>query len=215
MVMSNSASELKGITSKAFQEMKDAKVKVITAKSANKIKVSNKAVIVDALIGTGLKGKIRKNIQDSILLLNRLGLKSPVVSLDIPSGIDSDTGHVKDICVYADITATFVAQKRGCFTSIGKKASGEVIYSNLEIPKKIFSGVKAQSEIIDNRNSLSKIIYREEDAHKGNFGHALIIGGDRGLGGAGILASRAAVYSGAGLTSLVTVSYTHLRAHET
>ena len=204
VVMSNSASELKGISSRAFQEMKESKVKVIKTKSAHDLSVSNETVIVDALIGTGLKGKLRTNIQDSILLLNKLGLKSPVVSLDIPSGIDPDSGHVEDICVYADITATFVAQKRGCFTSIGKKASGEVIYSNLEIPKKVFSKVGAQSAIIDYENSISKIVYREEDAHKGNFGHALIIGGDKGLGGAGILASRAAVYSGAGLTSLVT-----------
>ena len=204
VVMSNAAKELKGVSNKAFKEMQDSKVKTITTKSLAKLKVSDKAVIVDALIGTGLKGNLRKNIKDSILALNKLGLKSPVVSLDIPSGVNPDTGGINDICVYADITATFVAQKRGCFTSTGKKVSGEVIYSDLEIPKRIFSKVASSSCIVDYEKAISEVVYREQDAHKGDFGHVLVIGGDRGMGGAGLLASKAAVHSGAGLTSLVT-----------
>ena len=204
VVMSSSAKELKGVSHKAFKEMQDSKVKTITTKSVAKLKVSDKAVIVDALIGTGLKGNLRKNIKDSILALNKLGLKSPVVSLDIPSGVNPDTGGINDICVYADITATFVAQKRGCFTSTGKKVSGEVIYSDLEIPKRIFSKVASSSCIVDYEKAISEVVYREQDAHKGDFGHVLVIGGDRGMGGAGLLASKAAVHSGAGLTSLVT-----------
>ena len=204
VVMSNSAKELKGVSHKAFKEMQDSKVKTITTKSVAKLKVSDKAVIVDALIGTGLKGNLRKNIKDSILALNKLGLKSPVVSLDIPSGVNPDTGGINDICVYADITATFVAQKRGCFTSTGKKVSGEVIYSDLEIPQRIFSKVASSSCIVDYEKAISEVVYREQDAHKGDFGHVLVIGGDRGMGGAGLLASKAAVHSGAGLTSLVT-----------
>ena len=204
VVMSNTPNELKGASKKAFAEMKESKVKTISNKSIGKLKVSNKAVIVDALIGTGLKGNLRKNIKDSILALNKLGVKSPVVSLDIPSGVNPDTGDAGDICVYADITATFVAQKKGCFTSIGKKASGEVIYSDLEIPKRIFSAVASSSYVVDYEDSISKVVYREQDAHKGNFGHVLLVGGDRGMGGASLLSSRAAVYSGAGLTSLVT-----------
>jgi NAD(P)H-hydrate epimerase len=204
VVMSNTPNELKGASKKAFAEMKESKVKTISNKSIGKLKVSNKAVIVDALIGTGLKGNLRKNIKDSILALNKLGVKSPVVSLDIPSGVNPDTGDAGDICVYADITATFVAQKKGCFTSIGKKASGEVIYSDLEIPKRIFSAVASSSYVVDYEDSISRVVYREQDAHKGNFGHVLVIGGDRGMGGASLLSSRAAVYSGAGLTSLVT-----------
>ena len=196
--------EIKGVSSKAYKEMKASKARIISINSIGKLKVSRKAVIVDALIGTGIKGNLRKNIKDSILALNRLGTKLPVVSLDIASGVNPDTGEVKDICVYADITITFVAQKRGCFTSIGKKVSGEVMYSDLEIPKQLFSKVTSTSSIINFEENLDKVVYREQDAHKGNFGHVLVVGGDRGLGGAGLMASKAAVYSGAGLTSLVT-----------
>ena len=204
IVMSNTSNVLKGVSRKAFEEMKDAKVKIISTKSVEKLKVSNKAVIVDALIGTGLKGNLRKNIKESILALNKLGVKLPVLSLDIPSGINPDTGDADDIAVYADITATFVAQKRGCFTSVGKKFSGEIVYSDLEIPKNLFSKITSTSYVVDYEDSISKVVYREQDAHKGHFGNVLIVGGDRGLGGAGLLSSRAAVYSGAGLTSLVT-----------
>ena len=204
IVMSNTSNVLKGVSRKAFEEMKDAKVKIISTKSVEKLKVSNKAVIVDALIGTGLKGNLRKNIKESILALNKLGVKLPVLSLDIPSGVNPDTGDADDIAVYADITATFVAQKRGCFTSFGKKFSGEIIYSDLEIPKNLFSKITSTSYVVDYEDSISKVVYREQDAHKGHFGNVLIVGGDRGLGGAGLLSSRAAVYPGAGLTSLVT-----------
>ena len=204
IVMSNTSNVIKGVSRKAFEEMKDAKVKIISTKSIEKLKVSNKAVIVDALIGTGLKGNLRNNIKESILSLNKLGVKLPVLSLDIPSGVNPDTGDADDIAVYADITATFVAQKRGCFTSVGKKFSGEIVYSDLEIPKNLFSKITSTSYVVDYEDSISKVVYREQDAHKGHFGNVLIVGGDRGLGGAGLLSSRAAVYSGAGLTSLVT-----------
>ena len=204
IVMSNTSNVIKGVSRKAFEEMKDAKVKIISTKSVEKLKVSNKTVIVDALIGTGLKGNLRNNIKESILSLNKLGVKLPVLSLDIPSGVNPDTGDADDIAVYADITATFVAQKRGCFTSVGKKFSGEIIYSDLEIPKNLFSKITSTSYVVDYENSISKAVYREQDAHKGHFGNVVIVGGDRGLGGAGLLSSRAAVYSGAGLTSLVT-----------
>ena len=204
IVMSNTSNVIKGVSRKAFEEMKDAKVKIISTKSVEKLKVSNKTVIVDALIGTGLKGNLRKNIKESILALNKLGVKLPVLSLDIPSGVNPDTGDADDIAVYADITATFVAQKRGCFTSVGKKFSGEIIYSDLEIPKNLFSKITSTSYVVDYEDSISKVVYREQDAHKGHFGNVVIVGGDRGLGGAGLLSSRAAVYSGAGLTSLVT-----------
>ena len=77
-------------------------------------------------------------LKNQCLKINELGIKYPVISLDVPSGMNSDTGYVEDVCVFADITATFVAQKRGCFTTIGKKVSGEVQYSGLDIPKSFF-----------------------------------------------------------------------------
>ena len=108
VVMSNSPKDLKGVTRKAFHEMKESNVKVISSKSLKNHRISKNAVLVDALLGTGLKGSLRKNIKDSILVLNQLGMKIPVVSLDIPSGVNPDTGNAEDAYVLADITTSFV-----------------------------------------------------------------------------------------------------------
>ena len=149
IVMCNPTKELKGVSKKAFNEAKSNGVKIININSLSKIKISRKAVLVDALIGTGLKGELRKNVREAILSLNRLGDRYPVMSLDIPSGVCSDTGFANKPSVIADITCTFVAQKRGCFTSEGRALSGEVLYSDLDIPKRIYSKVSCTSHLIN------------------------------------------------------------------
>ncbi len=204
IVMCNPDKELKGDSKKAFNEAKNNGVKIISINSLSKIRISPKAVLVDALIGTGLKGELRNNIKKSILSINKLGDSYPVVSLDIPSGVFSDSGSANEPSVIADITCTFVAQKRGCFTSEGRALSGHIVYSDLGIPKKIFSKVSCNSHIINMEDHLHKIILREENSHKGNFGHAFIVGGNKGFGGAAILAAKAAAFSGAGLIGLGT-----------
>ena len=141
IVLCNPAKELKGVSKKAFQEAKNNGVKIVSVDSLPKLKISPKAVLVDALIGTGLKGELRNNIKKTILSINKLGFRYPVVSLDIPSGVCSDSGVANDPSVIADITCTFVAQKRGCFTSEGRALSGHIFYSDLDIPKRIFPKV--------------------------------------------------------------------------
>ena len=204
IVLCNPAKELKGVSKKAFNEAKNNGVKIISINSLSKIRISPKAVLVDALIGTGLKGELRNNIKKSILSINKLGDSYPVMSLDIPSGVCSDSGLAKEPSVIADITCTFVAQKRGCFTSEGRALSGHIFYSDLDIPKRIFSKVSCNSHIINMEDHLHKIILRDENSHKGAFGHTFVVGGNKGFGGAAILAAKAAAFSGAGLIGLGT-----------
>jgi len=204
IVLCNPAKELKGVSKKAFQEAKNNGVKIVSVDSLPKLKISPKAVLVDALIGTGLKGELRNNIKKTILSINELGFRYPVVSLDIPSGVCSDSGVANDPSVIADITCTFVAQKRGCFTSEGRALSGHIFYSDLDIPKRIFPKVSCSSHIINMEDHIHKIILRDENSHKGAFGHAFVVGGNKGFGGAAILAAKAAAFSGAGLIGLGT-----------
>ncbi len=204
IVLCNPAKELKGVSKKAFQEAKNNGVKIVSVDSLPKLKISPKAVLVDALIGTGLKGELRNNIKKTILSINKLGFRYPVVSLDIPSGVCSDSGVANDPSVIADITCTFVAQKRGCFTSEGRALSGHIFYSDLDIPKRIFPKVSCSSHIINMEDHINKIILRDENSHKGAFGHAFVVGGNKGFGGAAILAAKAAAFSGAGLIGLGT-----------
>lgn len=196
--------KLSAASRRSLETAKKNKVKLLTNKTLEKIKISKRAVIVDALIGTGLKGPVRKDSEKCISKINKLGLKNPILSLDIPSGICSDTGRRMGLCVQADITASFVALKRGCFTSEGRSASGELIFSDLGIKKSLINKVQSISSIIDMEPTLDKLINRESNSHKGNFGHVLVIGGNHGFGGAGILTAKAAVYSGSGLVSLAT-----------
>ena len=161
----------------------------------SKIRISPKAVLVDALIGTGLKGELRNNIKKSILSINKLGDSYPVMSLDIPSGVCSDSGLAKEPSVIADITCTF-GEERVFYLYI--------FYSDLDIPKRIFSKVSCTSHIINMEDHLHKIILRDENSHKGAFGHTFVVGGNKGFGGAAILAAKAAAFSGAGLIGLGT-----------
>ena len=112
IVLCNPAKELKGVSKKAFNEAKNNGVKIISINSLSKIRISPKAVLVDALIGTGLKGELRNNIKKSILSINKLGDSYPVMSLDIPSGVCSDSGLANDCLLYTSPSPRDKTQSR-------------------------------------------------------------------------------------------------------
>ena len=204
VVLSTKQKELTGIAKQAFQEAKDSGVKFVSLISSNKLKMTRKTVLVDALIGTGLKGAVRKHTKDAIDKINALGNKHPILSLDIPSGINADTGSVCGAAVVAHATASFVTYKKGCFTSDGRTCSGEIFFSDLNISKKIYTNNPSDCHVLEMERYLDKIVLRDMNSHKGDFGHVLIIGGNHGFGGASILSSKAAAFSGAGLVGLAT-----------
>ena len=189
---------------KAFRWTKLRKVRTVRLKSFSQFSVNNKDVFVDALLGTGIKGSVKGNIMQAIKLLNKQVNKNPILSLDIPSGICSDTGNELGLAVKADVTATFIARKRGCYTSRGRGYSGIIEYSDLAINRQILNKISCSTSIIDMEKGVNKITKRRMDSHKGDYGHVLIIGGDTGYGGAAILASKAALKSGSGLVTLAT-----------
>ena len=190
-------------SSKALKISRSSGVKFITLKSFTKMSL-NKAVLVDALLGTGIKGNVRKNISDVIKVINQKSTRHPVLSMDIPSGICADTGEELGTAIKANLTTTFIGRKRGCYTSSGRSNSGTIEFSDLGIKKTKTNKVISNCYILDMEKSLAKILNRPKDSHKGDFGHTLIIGGDSGYGGAAILASKAAIMSGSGLVSLAT-----------
>ena len=204
VVMCNPEKDLQGVQRKAFEDAKDSNVKIISFRAFKNLKLSKNTVIVDSLIGIGLKGELRKNIETAISEINKLSIKYPILSLDIPSGICSNSGASKGLSVEADVTVTFVAKKRGLYTSIGRRNSGDIFYSNLDISKGIFNKVKSNCFELSFEKYLPELFSRQDNSHKGNFGHVCVVGGDHGYGGAGILAAKAAMNIGSGLTSLIT-----------
>ncbi|BBB30997.1 NAD(P)H-hydrate dehydratase [Neptunomonas japonica] len=159
-------------------------------------------VIVDALLGTGLTGNVRGKFQLAINKLNR-GM-CPVISVDIPSGLCADTGRVLGCAVKADVTVTFIGLKLGLFMHQAVEHVGELLFDGLHIPESVYEQVSVSAFRLGSDDVAECLPVRSRAAHKGAFGHVLVIGGDQGMGGAAIMAAEAALYSGAGKVTLAT-----------
>lgn len=161
-------------------------------------------VIVDALLGTGLDRPVQERFAQAIEAINARRL--PVLAIDIPSGIRGDTGQIMGVAVCAEVTSTFIALKRGLFTGDAPDCTGEVIFSDLDVPATVSAGIEPAALRITTAAVSPWLPPRQRTAHKGRFGHVLVVGGDRGMGGAVRLAAEAACRLGAGLVTAATRS---------
>jgi len=159
-------------------------------------------VIVDALLGTGLSGSVRDNFANAISAINTSGL--PVLAVDVPSGLAADTGAELGPVVMAQATCTFIGLKAGLMTGQGPSHAGLLIFADLGVPEAVLDSQTPTALRLDLAQLLSRVPQRKRAAHKGDFGHCLIIGGDTGYGGAALMSAEACARMGAGLTSLAT-----------
>jgi NAD(P)H-hydrate epimerase len=159
-------------------------------------------VIVDAILGTGFKHPLGGQILEGIRAINASG--KPVLSLDVPSGLDSDTGEVAKDAVGATATISFICLNPGIVTGNGPDRCGRVFFDSLQVPETVFSGIKPVAARISAgqvAGIFEKLPHRH---HKGDAGHLLVVGGALGMGGAVRLAGEAALRVGAGLVSVAT-----------
>jgi hydroxyethylthiazole kinase-like uncharacterized protein yjeF len=168
----------------------------------NQLRFSEFDLIVDAMLGTGIKGPLREPFHSVIKHIN--GNKVPVLALDIPTGVEADTGFVNSEAVKATSTITFVGHKRGMYTGDAALYRGQVWLDSLQIPETIFDQHTFHLSSQNWHSTMHKLKPRSVVAHKGNFGHTIIIGGAEGMAGAAVLASTSAAKSGSGLTSAWT-----------
>lgn len=164
-------------------------------------------VMVDALLGTGLDREVTGDYAAAISLIN--ASNKPVLSVDIPSGLHANTGEPLGGAVAADITVTFIGMKQGLLTGSAPDYTGRLFFSDLAVPSEVYT--HADAAIADVKridiNSVRDFIKpRAPASHKGTFGHVVVVGGDRGFGGAVLMAAEAAQRSGAGLVSVITRS---------
>lgn len=158
-------------------------------------------VWVDALFGIGLHRALDGAAADLVLALNQ---DAPTLALDVPSGVDADTGDDHGLSVRAAVTLAFIAGKPGLFTGRGRVASGEVVVDPLGLADHVFDDLEAAALLACPEALAGWFVPRARDAHKGRFGHVLCIGGDDGYGGAIALCAEAAHRVGAGLVSVAT-----------
>lgn len=159
-------------------------------------------VVVDAMLGIGLKGDVREPFHGAINAANGSGL--PLVAVDIPSGLDADRGVVLGSAIRADLTVTFIGIKFGLLTGQGPDQVGELVFASLDhTPAGSEPPLARRLDLAECSRWITK---RPKAAHKGLFGHVLLVGGDHGMGGAIILAAQTALRSGAGRVSVATRS---------
>jgi ADP-dependent NAD(P)H-hydrate dehydratase / NAD(P)H-hydrate epimerase len=155
-------------------------------------------IIVDALLGTGRRGAVRADYAEAIRAINSSGL--PVFALDVPSGLDADAGVPRGEAVRAESTVTFVGLKTGLLVGDGPEYTGNVFFDDLEIepPEDLAPRL---TRIIESEIHAA-LPRRPRAAHKGDFGHVLIVGSGSGMPGATRLAGEACLRAGAGLTTV-------------
>jgi len=159
-------------------------------------------VIVDAALGIGLDRPVAGRFAEAVAAVN--AAPAPVVAVDIPSGIHGRTGAEMGIAVQAQVTATFVGRKSGLYTGRGPACTGEVVFDDLGTAATIGGGEAPYARQVTPAAVRALLPPRPRDAHKGHYGHVLVVGGDLGMAGAVRLAAAAAGRCGAGLVSAAT-----------
>lgn len=159
-------------------------------------------VVVDALFGIGLDRPIQGAAMEVARKINATG--AFVVSVDIPSGLNANTGWAEGIAIRADVTVTFIGLKLGLFTAMGPGLVGKLEYESLGVPDAVAEGLVPNAALIGAKDLRMVFPKRERVAHKGRYGHAVVVGGELGYGGATCLASAAALRCGSGLVSVLT-----------
>ena len=159
-------------------------------------------VIIDAMLGTGLRGPLNHGYQLRITQINQINC--PVISVDIPSGLNADTGAVHGVAIQAKHTVTFVAVKQGLCTGQARSYIGKLHFAGLGTSAE-FRSIEDESALgIDHQIIPRLIPDRQKTAHKGHHGKALCVGGNRGMAGAIRLCALGAVRSGVGLAAAIT-----------
>ncbi len=162
--------------------------------------LSQADLIVDAIFGTGFTGEVRGLAAQVIELINLS--PAQVLSIDIPSGVESDTGKAPGPAVMADLTITLALPKVGLLFYPGRGYVGELFIGDVGYPRSLIQNFESPFALVDESGIREKLPERRPDGHKGDFGRVLVIAGSRGMTGAATLTAQAALRAGAGLVYL-------------
>lgn len=153
-------------------------------------------LVIDALLGTGINTYVRNEFASIIDSVNEAEV--PVVSIDVPSGLDANTGQALGRCVSATVTVTLVGIKPGLTTGAGKQACGKLVFEDLGVGRAFDQVAKPFARWLD-MSQFQGLGPRDVHSHKGTYGRLLCVGGNKGTGGAIRLSGEAALRAGAGM----------------
>jgi len=159
-------------------------------------------LIVDAILGTGLEREVVGDWAQAIDAINNHS--TPVLAIDIPSGLHSDLGRILGTAIRAETTISFIGLKQGMFTGAGPDCCGEIRFDALQVPAVVYSGQVLSARRLDWGKLCGLLGRRQRSANKGSFGHVLVLGGAPGFSGAARLAGEGALRTGAGLVTVAT-----------
>ena len=203
--------KLKGDAKRAYSDFIDAGGKVDVCLQGyiihDELVVDERTVIIDALLGTGITGDVREPMASLITWVNNqavVGEIAGVVSVDVPSGLNSNTGVVANTAIKATLTCTFIGVKQGLSTGYVPDYCGKLYYADLAVGEAFNAHVQASAWCVNQKQLAEALPKRQLASHKGSFGHVLLIGATRGMSGAIRMAGRACFRTGAGLVSIVT-----------
>lgn len=208
VILTGNSDKLSPDAATNFQKLQKTSAKFLYLTDAD-LPLANTTVWVDAIFGSGLNKAVEKNIADLIHKVNATG--APVFSIDLPTGLFADKHTPSDDAViHASTTLTFQRPKRCMLYAENAHRNGEVKVLDIGLDERYIESLNSAHELVD-RCMIKKLLKpRKRFSHKGNFGHALLIGGSYGKAGAIALSAKACVKSGAGLTTVHTIKTTGL-----
>jgi NAD(P)H-hydrate epimerase len=154
-------------------------------------------IIVDAILGTGIKGAVKGSLGEAIAVIN--SIYKPVIAVDIPSGLDADTGMAEGACVVASHTVTIGLPKRGLILGNGAAFTGELSVVDIGFPEDLTQSGDLKLHLLQMEDATAALPFRPIDGHKGSFGSLLVIAGQPGMSGAAYLTTATALRSGCGM----------------
>lgn len=172
--------------------------------SKHKSEMQHYGLWVDAILGTGLQSEVKDYFRDVINFIN--GLNKPVFAVDVPSGLNSDTGQLCGACIHAQATATFAFAKTGHMLYPGAMYTGMLKVVDIGIPNHIVQKIRPRQYLLTPDHLRTYFQPRPPDAHKGGSGHLLVVAGSTGKTGAAAMTAMSAMRSGAGLVTLALAS---------
>jgi NAD(P)H-hydrate epimerase len=172
-----------------------------------RLKLMTSSLIVDAIFGSGFKGEMEglaKDVVDTVNEVNR-----PVLAIDIPSGVDADTGDAGKTAIEADDTIAFALPKMGNILAPGGEKNGDLHVVDISFPPALTTEKEEDNVLIDEAWALTKMKPRKADSHKGIYGHILVAGGSTNMTGSLLLAGKGALKAGSGLVTYMMPQSLH------